>query len=191
MSTKSRIVIRNFKKKYHNCDIKIDHLILDNKVTLFIGHNGSGKSTLLKAMANLISFRGDISPNLSYSYMPENPCFPKDTTVNNFLSKLYQLNKNDYDYKGLLTNFSLEEKLHEKISTLSKGMQSKLNLIQCLMQSSDIYLLDEPLSGLDEESVKILVEYIVKSEKRYIVSSHIENPFRTLSYGVVYFDQFT
>ena len=173
-----------------NDHVKIDKISINKRVTLFIGKNGSGKSTLLKAVSNLISYEGEIITSKSISYMPENPIFPKEITVKEFLFNLYQLEPNDYDYNDLIVKFGLKDKIHEKINALSKGMQAKLNLIQSLMVDKDLYLLDEPLSGLDETSTKILVDYIKNSKKNFIISSHLEETFLGLECEVIYFDQF-
>ncbi|AIO19305.1 SkfA peptide export ATP-binding protein SkfE [Candidatus Izimaplasma bacterium HR1] len=191
MSTSSAIQISNFTKKYVNKTISIHRLEIKNRVTLFIGENGSGKSTVLKALMSIISFEGEVNHSNTLSFMPENPFFPRDITVEEFLFNLSQLNPNDYDYKPYLTKYGLNSKKTEDISSLSKGMKAKLNLIQCLIRNSDYYLLDEPLSGLDEGSVNILVNDIKKSSKSFIVSSHLEEAFDDLEKEVIRINELT
>lgn len=188
MSIPTLIEIKNFTKIYKNKVITIPDIAIKSKVTLLIGKNGSGKSTILKAIAGMIKYKGTISTIKSISYMPENPSFPNEITLNQFLYNLYQIDDIDYDYKGLLTKFSLKSKIDEYINALSKGMKAKLNLIQCLMAQKEVYLLDEPLSGLDEKSVQLLVEYIHKTDKVFIISSHLEEAFEKLDSEVIYFD---
>jgi len=186
MSTESLIQIKNFKKEYLNKVIHISNISIAKRVTIIIGENGSGKSTLFKGIANILKYDGEINHKLIISYMPENPHYPEDISIEVFLNELsYLERKNPIEYMGLLNHFDLRSKLHDKISSLSKGMKAKLNLIQCLMRSVDLYVLDEPLSGLDKESVKKLVKYIETSSKRFLISSHLDTAFKKLDKEVI------
>ena len=189
MSINSMISITEFTKTYDKKVIHFKTLSINHKVTIFIGENGSGKSTILKAIVNLISYQGNINSDFTYSYMPEHPAFPINITVKQFLLNLYQIFKNDYDYHCLLTDYGLETRLNDEISTLSKGMKAKLNLIQCLMRNTDVYILDEPLGGLDDQSVKKLIKYIKNSPKNYIISTHIKDAFQDLDKEVIYINE--
>ena len=187
MSIPILIEINNFIKKYENCKIMIDKAIIKDKVTLIVGENGSGKSTLFKAINNLINFQGEISINIRISYMPEFPKYPIDVTVNQFLTGLLKIQKNKtISFLELLNYFDLIEKIEENISDLSKGMQAKLNLIQCLMIPAELYILDEPLSGLDYDSCEKLINYINKEDKSFLISSHLEDAFSSLHKQVIY-----
>lgn len=185
----SPIIISNFSKKYPNKEICFQELEFKNKVSVLVGDNGSGKSTILKALMNIIRFEGDIKNDNSVSFMAENPHFPIDITVKEFLHNLSQLDKKDYDYDRYLIKYKLKIKENEYIYSLSKGMKAKLNLIQCLIRNSDIYLLDEPLSGLDEESIKELINDINSSSKSFIISSHLASVFGSLECEVIKIDE--
>jgi len=185
MSTSFKIKINNFTKTYPEKVIHIESMSLTKKVTIFVGENGSGKSTILKGLLKLISYQGTISSNYTVSYMPENPHFPLDITVNQLLFNLYQITNNDYDYHSFISEYGLEGKLHSMINTLSKGMKSKLNLIQCIMRDTDVYILDEPLNGLDEESVTKLINHINNTNKHFIISSHLEGAFKVLNKEII------
>jgi ABC-2 type transport system ATP-binding protein len=186
MSTLFNIEIKNFTKSYPNKVIHIRNISVKRKVTILMGENGSGKSTILKGILNLISYEGTISSNYAISYMPENPHFPLDITVNQFLINLYHTSSNDYDYHQFVVEYGLESKIHSYINTLSKGMKAKLNLIQCLMRNTDIYILDEPLNGLDEESVKNLIKHIKSSNKHFIITTHLKHTFSGLDKEIIH-----
>jgi|LGOV01.1.fsa_nt_gb ABC-2 type transport system ATP-binding protein len=186
MSTRILIEINNFVKEYKSCRIKIDKLLIKDKVTLVIGENGSGKSTLFKAISELIQYEGEIIMEVKISYMSEFPKFPIDVTVNQFLTRLSNLgNDISIDFLELLDYFDLINKIDEYISSLSKGMKAKLNLIQCLMIPAELYILDEPLSGLDYDSVEKLIQYINEENKSFLISSHLENAFSSLQKQVI------
>ncbi|MFK5883324.1 MAG: ATP-binding cassette domain-containing protein [Candidatus Izemoplasma sp.] len=169
-----KLQINSFEKVYKNHVVKIDDLVIKSRVTYLIGSNGTGKSTLLKAIAGLVSYHGVITNGDSVCYLAENPSYPGAMTVNNFLNSLIKIdNGNSLDNVGeLITMFNLEDKLDKVIASLSKGMLQKLNITQCLMQRKDIYLLDEPFSGLDKESVKKLMSYFEKSSSSFLISTH-------------------
>ena len=186
MKRSFNITIIDFQKHYKSKTIMIKDLIISNRVTVFNGKNGAGKSTLLKAIVKLISYQGKIVSSYSFSYMPEHPIFPLDITVEEFLKNLCHESENDYDYNEFLSQYSLKHKIDCKISTLSKGMKTKLNLIQCLSQKVDVYVLDEPLSGLDDDAIQILIEYIRTSNRNFVISSHNVDAFHKLEKEIIY-----
>ena len=173
MNQSFNLAINSFVKNYKNKTITIPNILISKQVTLIVGKNGCGKSTLLKAIAKQIYLKNHFITEKTISYMPENPSFPKDITVKDFLKELYHKSSNDYDYNSLLLLFRLKVKEDLLIRSLSKGMKTKLNAIQCLMKNVDLYCLDEPFSGLDEESKKTLMQIISSRErKQFIVTSH-------------------
>jgi ABC-2 type transport system ATP-binding protein len=167
--------IEHFYKRYRNKTVELPSITINSPITLILGKNGSGKSTLLKAITKQISFQGTISKQLKISYMPEFPSFPLDITVKEFLLNLYQPSNNDYDYNQLLTVFGLRSKVNAYIKDLSKGMKTKLNVIQCLMRNAELYCLDEPFNGLDEKSKKILISLIQSKQDHYFLITSHEN----------------
>jgi len=179
-----KVQILNVKKKYKNIMLTYPKITIKSKLTLIVGENGTGKSTLLKAIMNFIHFEGEILIEGKVSYMPEFPSFPTDITVDEFL-KTFQ---NQESYQHLLSIFHLEHKQQEMISTLSKGMKGKLNAIQCLMEDAQWYILDEPLNGLDYDGLLELVQYIRKSDKQFIISTHNLDAFKMVEKDVIRLD---
>jgi len=176
MFTIQECMVNNFVKTYKNHQVVINQLRFDQQITMIKGENGSGKSTLLKAMASLIQYEGDIKISHSISYMHEQTTLPSDITLRVFFEGLLKLQKqpNKEKLDELLTMFQLKGKYDELINALSKGMKTKVNLIQCLLQDSEVYLLDEPFNGLDQFSVKQLFSYMKQQkDKQFVVTSHI------------------
>ena len=185
MSTNYLIKVTDFSKKYGMTEINIAELVIKERITLIVGENGSGKSTLLKAIVGLINYDGNIEKDCTIGYMSEFPPFPLDVEVNQFLTQLSTFDKQSNHYLDLVIEFDLVDKLDRKISSLSKGMRAKLNLIQCLMLNRDLYILDEPLSGLDYESINELIQHIKNSPKAFLISSHISESFEELNKVVI------
>ncbi len=185
----SKIEVRDFQKNYRNQQVIIADLVIKKRVNLLIGKNGSGKSTLLKSIANLITYEGTISTNKRICYMSESVSYPNDISLDDFLHNLMQISRNESSEKeiaNLLKIFHLDDKVNQILNTYSKGMKAKVNIVQCLMEKADIYLLDEPFSGLDKEGVACLIDYIKKSPKSFLISTHLNNDFKEISDEVFY-----
>jgi ABC-2 type transport system ATP-binding protein len=84
-----------------------------------------------------------------------------------FMAELYEMPKEVTDDRMLkmLTAFSLETNMHQRMDTFSKGMRQKVLIISGLLHNPDIIILDEPLSGLDANSVIIIKELLSKLAK--------------------------
>ena len=158
-----------------NVNLKID----DGTFNLFIGHNGSGKSTTIKLILNLIHNKeGIINRSYkSYCYMPEKTILPDYITIEEFLSDLSYLSGN-CNYERYLELFNMDKT--QLISSLSKGNKQKVALIQLLMEDKDLYVLDEPTNGLDQESINLLIKLLKEKNKKgktIIVVTHYRKLF--------------
>lgn len=179
----SQIVINNLSKKYGKNEVfKNINMILESKYYNFlIGENGSGKSTLIKCILDEVKYDGSIDRcGFKFSYAPEKIILPEYVTLSNFLtllilSKTNKLkNTNDIiDY--YLKIFNITKYKNHMICELSKGTKQKIVLIQTLMANSDVYIFDEPLSGLDEVSRINFIEELRKLKRQskiIIISTH-------------------
>lgn len=163
------------KQALKNLNLKIE----DGSFNLFIGHNGSGKSTTIKLILNLIKNKDGkiIRDYKTYCYMPERTILPDYITIEEFLKDLSTLSKN-CNYERYLEIFNMDRHLY--ISSLSKGNKQKVALIQLLMEDKDLYILDEPTNGLDQESINILVKLLKEKNKQgktIIVVTHYKKLF--------------
>lgn len=163
------------KQALKNLNLKIEK----GTFNLFIGHNGSGKSTTVKLILNLIhNKKGKVIRNYnSYCYMPEKTTLPDYITIEDFLNDLSYFSKN-CNYEKYLEIFNMDKKM--LISSLSKGNKQKVALIQLLMEDKDLYVLDEPTNGLDQESINILVKLLKEKNKQgktIIVVTHYKKLF--------------
>ena len=182
------IKVSNFVKKYKTEEVIIKDILISNRITFLLGKNGSGKSTILKALGGFIKFEGDIEIKGKVAYMNEFPSFPIDLTVNEFIFSLNNISKNKIEEKeivNLYKLFNINRKTNHLLSSLSKGMKAKVNLVQVLIEKSDIYLLDEPINGLDKDGVKCLINYLEKSDKNFVISTHLIEDFKNLKSEVI------
>ncbi len=167
--------LENVEKKYNDTKILKNITIEFQMGSLYIltGPNGSGKSTLIKIISNIIfKTEGKININESISYLPDKYMLPKlmrtDEYIKNIL-KLYKLKINPLD---ILNKFNIPKKL---IGSLSKGNLQKIGIFQAFYNDADIYILDEPIDGLDDFAKKIFKELIkekLELKKTIILSLH-------------------
>lgn len=182
------INIKNLNKKYRN-KIILDNINLNiekGKIIGLLGPNGSGKTTLMKILLNITKEdNGEIyinnekkseETNKYISFLPDAPFIDKDLSINEARNyfKFFYKDFNDKKFENLINKLNLN--LKDKIKNLSKGNIEKLNLILILSRDAKIYILDEPIAGVDivtrNEILKLIIENI-SDESTAIISTHL------------------
>lgn len=171
----------NASKNYIN--VKFNLEINKGDLIIVTGINGSGKSTLIKLIIGYIKPDSGllIKNTKQIAYLPENHIMPEFLTSKSYLNELMRINKDNI-------NYTLYERLNipnKKIKNLSKGNRQKLAIVGCLIGNNDIYVFDEPLSGLDQNSIIIFYEVIKDLQNKghsIIISTHNKNAFNNLEY---------
>ncbi|EMA6342128.1 ABC transporter ATP-binding protein [Bacillus cytotoxicus] len=190
------LAIKNLWKRYGLKTVirNVNLEITEGKIIGLVGNNGSGKTTLLKMMAGLqhpsegnITIAGKkigLDTKKVVSFMPDYPVFDEWMTVKDaifFYRDFYQ----DFDIqKSVDTIVAFKIPLEERITALSKGMVEKLQLILTFSRKAKLYILDEPLGGIDPISREHVLELILqfyREDCTIIISTHligeIENIF--------------
>jgi len=180
--------VTNFEKDFKHHKVNIPSFQSEKRITLVIGLNGSGKSTLLKSMANLYDYKGDITNESSMMYTDENMLFPSHMKIDEYLNLLLKMSPDgSKDMKdSLMFQFNLDQHKNKKFKELSKGMKQKVNLIQALMENKALYLLDEPMSGLDLDAQIHFINHLKESKKQYVIATHKEEQYESLNVKKVY-----
>ncbi len=179
---------KNFKdlKAVDNVSFKVKK----GEIFGFLGPNGAGKTTTIKIILGLthknsgnININGyDIIKNAIKSrkdvgYLPERVSFydnlnPLQTL--NFFCELKGVDKSIN--KSLIKDVGLEDAINRKVGTFSKGMVQLLGVAQVMIGNPSVYILDEPMAGLDARWVKIIREKIKMLNEQgatVLFSSHI------------------
>lgn len=172
----------------------------------YIGPNGAGKSTTVKVMLGLLEeYSGTVEiagkdiadRNLEYKrkigYVPEIAELYENLTAREYLSfigELYGLNRDMVEMKAekMMAVFQIEEVYDARISSYSKGMKQKVMIIASLLHDPDILFLDEPLSGLDANSVIVVKEILAQLSaqgKTIFYSSHIMEVVEKISSRII------
>lgn len=157
-----------------------------NSITLVEGRNGSGKSVTLKIIAGLITHaEGSLLINGKVSYSID--FFPENLNLSikeyfNFLLKLYKSCQAKEQINQLIHDFKLGPFINLQLKHCSKGTKQKVNIIQCLIKNADIYILDEPFSGLDKEATEYLINYLnkLKTSATIVLTSHESNSYKRI-----------
>ncbi|WP_066894240.1 ABC transporter ATP-binding protein [Clostridium nigeriense] len=198
----------NLRKSFGEKDVLkgINLTVNRGSVIGYIGPNGAGKSTTVKLIMGLITgytgeikiFGEDISKiDESYKkkigYVPEVPDIYDSLTGKEYLTFIGQLYGIDYNKvndkaQRLMEILGILDSYEKRISSYSKGMKQKLILISSLIHNPEILFLDEPLSGLDANSVMIIKEILLnlaKEGKTIFYSSHIMEVVEKISDRII------
>lgn len=173
------IKIINATKKYAKTIKAVDALSLEVKpgeIFGFIGPNGAGKTTTIKMMTGVTNFdEGIITINgfdihnqalaakSSFGYVPDNPDMflrLKGIEYLNFMANIYDvsLQTRQERIKDLAQKFEMSGALADKIQSYSHGMRQKIVLMGALLHHPKLWILDEPMTGLDPKSSFLLKE---------------------------------
>jgi ABC-2 type transport system ATP-binding protein len=187
-------VSKSYKKKLSR-QKALDGLSLSveqGEVFGFLGPNGAGKSTAIKILMNFIKAdSGQVrikeipitlpEARRHVGFLPENPCFYDHLTAAELLKFIGVTSGMDGPAihersDALLSELKLAHVKHQPIRTYSKGMTQRIGLAMAMLHDPDIYILDEPMSGLDplgRRLVADLIQGIHQSGKTIFFSSHI------------------
>lgn len=160
--------------------------ITEGKIIGLVGDNGSGKTTLLKMIAGLqhpsqgsITIAGKkvgLETKEIVSFMSDKPVFDDWMTVKDSLF-FYRDFYKDFDIqKAVDTIAEFKIPLEEKITALSKGMVEKLQIILTFSRKAKLYVLDEPLGGIDLVSREHVLELILqfyREDCTILIATHL------------------
>lgn len=191
------IEFKNVSKTYNNTVKALDDVSFNvgkGELVGFIGPNGSGKTTTIKLLSGVLTpDRGVIKVNgfdikkeplkakASIGYIPDNPDVflrLKGIEFLNFIGDVYKVPVDDRKktISELAERFELTSALNSQILSYSHGMRQKLMVIAALLHKPDVWILDEPMTGLDPKSafeLKNMMREHTKSGKSVFFSTHV------------------
>lgn len=188
MKTTDKIILEHVYKKYKHKKVINDfnYEFCKGNIYLLTGENGCGKSTLLRLIGKYVSpSKGRIKNNLEIGYAPDKIMLPSYLTVNQFLLLLAKIRFIKEINNDDIKLFQINKYLNEKLNTLSKGTYQKINIIQALMHNPDLYLFDEPLSGLDQnmqERFIMRIKNLKDLGKIIIIATHYVKSYENIGY---------
>ncbi len=193
--------VKNLTKKYLNKTV-LDQLSLnieEGKIVGILGPNGSGKTTLIKILTGLLrQTSGEVlidgrsvggGTKAIVSYLPDRNFLYKWMKIDD-ACKLYRDFYLDFDeekFGELLDFMKLDKSM--KINTLSKGMHEKLNLSLVLSRNAKLYILDEPIAGVDPVARDQILNAIINNfneKSSMIITTHLVRDMENMLDDVVF-----
>ena len=179
----------NNVSKYYGYKKALDDVTLSiepGKIYGLLGPNGSGKTTLIKLINDLLTadsgevlIEGEkpgVNSKKIISFLPERTYLSMDFTVNELI-KYFKDFYEDFDSEKalrLLEDLKINPK--DKLKTMSKGTKEKVQLILVMSRNAKLYVLDEPIGGVDPASRDYILKTILNNynkESSIIISTHL------------------
>ncbi len=192
-------VCKNYGQKEALKDISIS--LPSGKIVGLLGKNGSGKTTLIKAINGLLSIdKGEIlvdgkvvgtESKKIISYLPERTYLSMHKKVKDiieYFSDFYEDFDSDKAYK-LLDNLKI--KADDKLSVMSKGMKEKVQLVLVMSRKAKLYILDEPMGGVDPATRDYILNTILNNfdeGSTILMSTHLISDIERVLDEVIFID---
>lgn len=176
--------------------------IPEGRIIGILGPNGSGKTTFIKSLCGVLTpeagtIRIDgkevgTESKKVVSYLPERPYFSSAIRVKDtldFFEDFYE----DFDRKAALQMLSsLQIGLKSKIGSLSKGTREKLQLVLVMSRRAKLYLLDEPIGGVDPAARDFILKTILTNyseDASVLISTHLISDVEKVLDDVIFIKQ--
>lgn len=193
-------VYKNYGKKEVLKDINLT--IPKGKIIGLLGKNGTGKTTLIKLINDLlVPTKGEIlvkgnnvgvESKKIISYLPERTYLDKTMTVREVVKFFEEFYDNFDKDKALKLFKDLDLDINLKLSKMSKGMQEKVQLVLVMSRSADLYILDEPLGGVDPATRDYILDTILSNFNEgasVIISTHLISDIERILDEVIFIDK--
>ena len=186
----SKIVCKDLTKIYSSHKVALDHINFtceNGRIVGLLGPNGSGKTTLMKLMQTLLmptsgsieidGLEPGVETKAFVSYLPDVECYDSKMKVRdlvNFYDDFYM----DFDLDRALEMMSeLHIDQDMRMQALSKGNKEKVALILCMARNAKLYILDEPIGGVDPATRDYILHTILSNfdteKSSLLISTHL------------------
>ena len=204
MSNMELLEIKNLNKKYDKKYVlkDVDLKVTSGKIIGLLGKNGAGKTTLIKLINDLLTptsgkifVKGNnigVESKKVISYLPERTYLNKQMKVSEVIDyfKDFYENFDDNKAKKLLKDLDLD--INQNLSKMSKGMQEKVQLVLVMSRKADLYILDEPLGGVDPATRDYILDTILynfNENASVIISTHLISDIERILDEVIFIDK--
>ena len=179
---------KNLCKSYGDKNIlkDVNLKISKGKIIGLLGKNGTGKTTLIKLINDLLTptsgevlingKRPGIESKNIISYLPEKTYLDREMKVRDAIYYFEEFYDNFDTNKAIKLLKDLDLDINTKIGKMSKGMQEKLQLILVMSRNASLYILDEPLGGVDPATRDYILDTILSNFNEgasVIISTHL------------------
>jgi ABC-type multidrug transport system ATPase subunit len=160
----------------------VDLEVTQGESVVFFGPNGAGKTTLIKVLATIMNpssgkilIKGLSLKNNANEIRRQIGVVTHDTFLYNnltayenleFYSRMYDVPRHKERLQEVAAMVGMTSRLHDRVGTLSRGMQQRISIARSLLHRPDIMLLDEAETGLDQQAISMLWEALSKEGER-------------------------
>ena len=196
--------IKNLNKYYDKKEIlnSINLSISSGKIVGLLGKNGAGKSTLIKLINDLLTpSSGEILVNGKeigveskkiISYLPERTYLNKQMKVSEVIELFKDFYEDFDEEKAIRLLKDLDLDINQSLTKMSKGMQEKVQLVLVMSRKADLYILDEPLGGVDPATRDYILDTILSNfneNASVIISTHLISDIERILDEVIFIDK--
>lgn len=197
------LICKGVNKNYGDKKVlkDINFSIPRGKIIGLLGKNGAGKSTLIKLINDLLTLdSGEIlidgkkigvESKKIISYLPERTYLDKSMTVNEVIDMFSEFYDNFDSKKARRLLKDLKLDVNSKLSKMSKGMQEKVQLVLVMSRNALLYILDEPLGGVDPATRDYILDTILTNFNEgasIIISTHLIADIERILDEVIFID---
>jgi len=172
------------------------------KIIGLLGKNGTGKTTLIKLINDLLTpTSGEVlikgkKPGVEskdiIAFLPERTYLDREMSVKDAIKYFKEFYTNFDSQKAVKLLKDLDLDMNSKISKMSKGMQEKLQLILVMSRNAELYILDEPLGGVDPATRDYILDTILSNfceGASVIISTHLIADIERILDEVIFIDK--
>jgi ABC-2 type transport system ATP-binding protein len=196
--------IKDLNKSFDNKEIlkDINLSVQSGKIIGLLGKNGVGKTTLIKLINDLLTptsgeilIKGQkigVETKKVISYLPERTYLNKQMKVSEVISYFEDFYENFDSEKAKKLLKDLDLDINQKLTKMSKGMQEKVQLILVMSRNADLYVLDEPLGGVDPATRDYILDTILSNfneNASVIISTHLISDIEKILDEVIFIDK--
>ena len=204
MSNMKLLEIKKLNKSIDNKKIltDINLSISCGKIVGLLGKNGAGKSTLIKLINDLLTpSNGEILVNGKeigveskkvISYLPERTYLNKQMKVSEVIELFKDFYQDFDEEKAIRLLNDLDLDINQSLTKMSKGMQEKVQLVLVMSRKADLYILDEPLGGVDPATRDYILDTILSNfneNASVIISTHLISDIERILDEVIFIDK--
>lgn len=196
--------IKNLCKNFDDKKIlkNINLSVKKGRIVGLLGKNGTGKSTLIKIINDLLTItsgevlingmKPSIETKKIIAYLPERSFLDKNMTIQEILDYFSLFYDNFDKEKAIKLLKDLDLDINLRLSKMSKGMQEKVCLILVMSRNALLYILDEPLGGVDPATRDYILDTILSNfneEASVIISTHLIQDIERILDDVIFIDK--
>ncbi len=181
---------------------KINISIEKGRIVGLLGTNGSGKTTLIKIINELLvpssgeilinGVKPGIESKKIISYLPERTYLPEDKKVIEIIKYFKDFYKDFNKERAVKLLNELDINKESKLKQLSKGTREKVQLVLVMSRDADLYVLDEPIGGVDPVARDRILDLILKNFKEgasILISTHLISDIERILDDVIFINR--